>query len=249
MAVHTTQIEAVTHVELARPPANAMVPEFLDEIANCFQELGSSDDVRSIVLKGNGRVFSAGMDLKAAAEVTNTAASDALVQSFNRAFAAVYGCPKPVIGALNGHAIAGGMVLALCCDYRIAANANALFGLTEVRVGVPFPEVAYNVIADQLRPETLRRLIQFGENIDPQTALEWGAVDEITPPDHVVQRAHEKACECLKIPARGYREVKLQLRGATMARNAEIIKNKSDRYIGRWLDDAARQAAIDVLKG
>ncbi|MEM8975319.1 MAG: enoyl-CoA hydratase/isomerase family protein [Pseudomonadota bacterium] len=249
MAVHTTQVDGVIHVELARPPANAMVPEFLEEIANCFEGLGRNEDVRAIVLKGNGRVFSAGMDLKAAADVTDTAASDALVQSFNLAFAAVYGCPKPVIGALNGHAIAGGMVLALCCDYRVAPNANALFGLTEVRVGVPFPEVAYNVIADQLRPDALRRLIQFGENIDPQLALEWGAVDEIADLDHVVQRAHEKASECLEIPARGYREVKLQLRGATMAQNAELVTTKSDKYLGRWLDDAARQAAINVLKG
>ena len=249
MHVHTTQIEGVTHVEMARPPANAMVPEFLDEIANCFVELDRSRETNTIVLKGNGRVFSAGMDLKAAATIADVSASDALVLSFNRAFAAVYGCLKPVIGALNGHAIAGGMVLALCCDYRIAGNKDTQFGLTEVRVGVPFPEAAYNVIADQLRPETLRRLVQFGENIDPHTALAWGTIDEAVTPDKVVDQAHQKALACLKIPPRGYAEVKRQLRGPTITRNAELIALGRDKYLGHWLDDAARKAATDVLKG
>lgn len=249
MHVHTTQIDGVTHVELARPPANAMVPEFLDEIAQVFAALEQDPSVQAIVLKGNGRVFSAGMDLKVAAAAADVSTSDQLVLSFNRAFATVYGTLKPVIGALNGHAIAGGMVLALCCDYRIATNQDAVFGLTEVRVGVPFPEAAYNVIADQLRPETLRRLIQFGENVDPQTALAWGAVDEIVAPDFVVDQAHEKARKCLQIPPRGYAEVKRQLRGATIARNTELLALGRDKYLGHWLDDAARQAATNVLKG
>ncbi len=247
MHVHTTQIDGVTHVELARPPANAMVPDFLDEIATCFHAFQSDDAVKTIVLKGNGRVFCAGMDLKAAAGVADIAGSDALVLSFNRAFSAVYGCLKPVIGAINGHAIAGGMVLALCCDYRIAASVNAQFGLTEVRVGVPFPEAAYNVIADQLRPETLRCLVQFGENVDPDTALAWGAVDELAEPEDVVERAHQKALTCLKIPPRGYAEVKRQLRGPTISKNAELIALNRDKHLGRWLDNAARKAALDVL--
>ena len=249
MHVHTTQVGEITHVELARPPANAMVPEFLHEISDQFVALANDPMVKAIVLKGNDRVFSAGMDLKAAAAVHDVTASDELLLGFNRAFGAVYGCMKPVIGALNGHAIAGGMVLALCCDYRIATNTNALFGLTEVRVGVPFPEVAYNVIQDQLPSTTLRRLVQFGQNSDAETALAWGAVDEIVEPDKVIQRAHAKAEECLTIPSRGYVAVKQQMRGPVIERNARLIENNTDTYMGQWLDDAARQAATNVLKG
>ena len=71
MHVNTTQVDGVTHVELARPPANAMVPEFLDEIADRFAEMARDANVKTIVLKGNGRVFCAGMDLKAAASITD----------------------------------------------------------------------------------------------------------------------------------------------------------------------------------
>ena len=62
-----------------------------------------------------------------------------MVDALNRAIYAIYSCPVPAVGAINGHAIAGGLVLALCCDWRIAANAPLLAGLAEVRVGVPFP--------------------------------------------------------------------------------------------------------------
>lgn len=147
---YTMEVGEITHVELARPPANAMVPEFLNKISDQFLALAQDAMVKAIVLKGNGRVFSARMDLKAAGSAYDATASDQLLLGCNRAFGAVYGCLKPAIGDLNGHAIAGGMVLALCCDYRIATNSKALFGQTEVRVAVPFREVACNVIQDQL---------------------------------------------------------------------------------------------------
>ena len=248
MEIHTTLSDRIAHVRLDRPPANAMVTDFLKQIAARFHELETDRSVAAIVLQGNGRTFSAGMDLKAAAEL-DADGSDRIVLAFNEAFAAVYGTSKPVIGAINGHAIAGGMVLALCCDYRIGPDRDALFGLTEVRVGVPFPEVAYNVIADQLPPDTLRRMIQFGENMAPQEALDRGALDELAAPRDVVGRTIEKAQHCLAIPPRGYADVKRQLRGDVMARNAALVEKSWDRYLGAWLDDDARQTARKLLAG
>jgi len=225
-----------------------MEPGFLDEIAVCFDALASEDSAQAVVLSGTDNIFSAGMDLKHATALDG-AGSDEIVLAFNRAFAAVYGLEKPVIGALNGHAIAGGMVLALCCDCRIAPNNASRFGLTEVRVGVPFPEVAYNVIADQLRPDTLRKMVQFGENMDCDTALAWGAVDELVAPEQVFERALEKARQCLEIPPRGYSQVKRQLRGPVIERNRVLVSANRDKFLGQWIDNDARQAALKVLKG
>ena len=72
-----------------------------------------------------------------------------MVVALNRAFFAVYSFPGPVVGAINGHAIAGGLVLALCCDWRIAAKVQFLTGLTEVRVGVPYPVGAMEVVRQE----------------------------------------------------------------------------------------------------
>lgn len=247
MSVRTTLKERVAVVQLDRPPANAMEPDFLHDIAACFHKIEADSSVGAVVVHGTGGTFSAGMDLKLAAEL-DADGSDRIVQAFNAAFAAVYGLMKPVIAAVNGHAIAGGMVLALCCDYRIGVDRDGLFGLTEVRVGVPFPEVAYNVIADQLPPDTLRKMIQFGQNMSPAQALSCGALDELVAPDLVLERAIGKATECLAIPPRGYADVKHQLRGAVISRNAELVEQGQDGYLGRWLDDDARQAARDMLE-
>jgi enoyl-CoA hydratase/carnithine racemase len=135
----------VTIVALKRPPANAMNIEFLEQIAAVFDRLGRDSSLRSIVLTGHGKSFSAGVDLKAVPHYSD-ADQRRMLTALNRAFLAVYGFPAPVIGAINGHAIAGGLVLALCCDWRIAVNTQFLAGLTEVRVGVRYPVAAIEIV-------------------------------------------------------------------------------------------------------
>ena len=235
-------------VTLNRPPANAMSPDLLDEIAVVFAKLATDDDCQAVVLTGTGQVFCAGMDLKFAA-TADAAGSDRVLHAFNRAFAAVYGLEKPVIAALNGHAIAGGMVLALCCDFRIAPSDHGSFGLTEVRVGVPFPEVAFNIIENQLPANALRRMVQYGQNLSSADALASGAIDELVPSTAVRETAFGKARQALGIPAGGYAAVKRQLRGAVLERNRALVAAGADRYQGGWLNDEARAAALQVLRG
>lgn len=245
----TIEIEdRVATLTMAKLPANTMEPEFLGELAESFHSLSADRDVGAVIVTGLNAVFSAGVDLKSVPGL-DVAGQDALVRGLNSAYAAAFGCPKPVIGAINGHAIAGGMVLALCCDYRIAVGGRARFGLTEVRVGVPFPDVPYAVIAHQLSPPALRRFAQFGQNVDAETALAWGALDEVVTPPDLCARAREKARECLAIPPGGFAKVKWQLRGATAEYCNTVVAEDTDRHLGRWISDEARATALKVLKG
>ena len=248
MQVHTTIEDRIAHVRLDRPPANAMNAAFIDEITACFKELEDNAQVGASVISGTGRIFSAGVDLKHLPGL-DVAGQDQLVLAINAMCAAIFGSRKPVIGALNGHAIAGGMVLALCCDYRIAADRDALFGLTEVRVGVAFPEATFHVMDNQLSPQALRRLTQFGQNIDSDAALAMGVVDELAEPQAVIERAMAKARACLAIPAGGYAQVKHQLRGSAMQKIQVLVERKQDKFLGGWLSEEARTAAMHVLHG
>lgn len=248
MQVHTTIKDRIARVRLDRPPANAMNADFIDEITASFRDLEDDESAGAIVLTGTGTVFCAGVDLKHLPDL-DVDAQDRLVLSINEMCAAIFGSRKPVIAAMNGHTIAGGMVLALCCDYRIAANRGARFGLTEVRVGVAFPEATFLVMENQLSRQALRRLTQFGDNVDSQDALAMGVVDELTEPEAVLPRASERARACLEIPSGAYADVKHQLRNEPMHKINMLVRNKRDKYLGSWLSEEARAAALRVLKG
>jgi len=109
--------------------------------------------------------------------------------------------------------------------------------------------VPYAVVAHQLDPRALRRLTQFGQNVDAETALAWGMLDEIVEPSELAASAQAKAVECLAIPPNGYAQVKWQLRGAVAEYCNKVVSDDSDRYLGGWISDEARAAALKVLKG
>ena len=100
-----------------------------------------------------------------------------------------------VVGAINGHAMASGLVLALACDWRIGADWAFLVGLTEVLVGIPYPVAAIEVARQELGPRVARELILFGGNIPARSALERGVLDELVPSEQVTERAMSAAAD------------------------------------------------------
>src|SRR5271168_75486 len=129
--------DGVVVVTLDRPPANAMDVTLLGDIIEAAEQV-AGDPPGAVVLAGRRGFFSAGADLKL---VGGYSPEDQrrMVVAINAMALAVYELPCPVVGAITGHAIAGGLVLALCTDIRIASSAGR-YGLTEVKVGIPFPQ-------------------------------------------------------------------------------------------------------------
>ena len=235
----------VAIVTLRRPPANAMNLELTEEIAACFQDLRQDASVRSVVLTGEGKSFCAGVDLKAV-PAFDEADQRRMVNALNSAFYRVYSCPVPVVGAINGHAIAGGLVLALCCDWRIAVNTPFLVGLTEVRVGVPYPVAAMEVTRQALRPDTSRRLVLFGQNMPSAAAVEAGIFDEIVDGDVLLERALAKADEFATLPQAAFARSKRDLRRSACEAIEAAIAGAEPLLKG-WLFRETMQAAAAVL--
>jgi enoyl-CoA hydratase len=240
--VHQGPIAIVT---LRRPPANAMNLEFTEEIAAVFQRLGHDRSARSLVLTGQGKSFCAGVDLKALPDFDETY-QRRMVNALNRAFHAVYSCPVPVVGAINGHAIAGGLVLALCCDWRIAVNTPFVAGLTEVRVGVPYPVAAMEVARQELRPDVARHLVLFGENIAAAAAVEVGVFDEMIDPQALLARAVAKAGEFAALPPTAFARSKRQLRNRA-CEAIEAAIGGAEPLLNGWLSMETMQAAAAML--
>jgi len=219
--------------------------EFTEEIATVFQRLGQDRSVRSAILTGEGKSFCAGVDLKALPSF-DQAYQRRMVDALNRAFYAVYSCPVPVVGAINGHAIAGGLVLALCCDWRIAVKTEFLAGLAEVRVGIPYPVAAMEVVRQELRADVAWQLVLFGQDMTAAAAVQAGVFDEMVDSEALLERALAKANEFTALPQMAFAGSKRQLRSRAYKAIEAAIAG-AEPLLDGWLSGETIQAAAAVL--
>jgi enoyl-CoA hydratase/carnithine racemase len=217
-------------VTIDRPPANAMNVALLGELVSQLEVL-AADPPRAIVLAGVDPFFSGGVDLK---EVPGYGPDEQrfMVSGINRMVLAGYGMPCPVVAAVTGHAIAGGLVLALCADYRIA-SVDGRYGLTEIKVGVPYPQAAIGVVRAELSPPSARKLALGSELTDGGSCLHLGVFDEVLPAASVLPRALSLASELAAFPPAVYARTKQDLRGASLALMSEAVA--SEPLLAGWV--------------
>lgn len=231
-------------VAIDRPPANAMDLELLAQGRDIVRELEGLAP-GAVVLHGRPGFFSAGLDLK----VTPTLDEDgqrALVAGINDLFIAWYGFPRPVVCAVAGHAIAGGLILALCGDWRVVGHAGR-FGLTELQAGVPYPAAASAIVRAELGPDAARRLMLRADLTDAAGMLAAGAFDEQVDDDQVIPRALEVAAELALLPAAAYARTKRDLRGAVLDELAAAVAGDADSLAGDWQRGDARERTERLL--
>jgi enoyl-CoA hydratase len=244
--IHIEEAGDVAVVRIDRPPANAMDLELLAEGHEVRERL-AADDPAAVVLVGRERFFSAGMDLKAAPQLS-AAQQRGTVDGINRLFLGWYSFPRPVVAAVNGHAVAGGLILALCADYRVCAPDGRL-GLTELRAGLPYPLAAISVVRSELSPNAARRLVLGASLVEPPEALALGVVDEVRPADEVLPRAVEVATEMAALPSASYGVVKHQLRGpAIEALERALGGGAGDPVLASWVSTETATAAAGILR-
>ena len=228
--VSIVEREGIAVLTLDRPPANAMDLALLGDLVEAVQRL-AADVPPAVVVAGREGVFSARPDLKAGPD-DGPAEQRGMVEAINAMALGVYGLPCPVVCAITGHAIAGGMVLALCGDHRVAATAGR-YGLTEVKVGVPYPQAAIGVVRAEL-PAPAARVLALGNRlVDAAECVRLGAFDEALAPGEVLDRALAVAQELAAMPAQVYARTKAELRGATLA--TLRINAERDPLLDAWV--------------
>jgi enoyl-CoA hydratase len=218
---------------LNRPPANALIPQLLAEIDEAREQL-VAEEPRAVVISGREGFFSAGVDLKVAPTL-DAEGQRAMVDGINQLVIGWYGFPRPVVAAVTGHAIAGGMVIALCADYRVGATSGKL-GLTELKVEVPYPVGAISLVQAELSPPAARALVLRSHLVEPDEALRLGLVDELAGPAEVFERACDVAEEMGRYAGETYARTKLELRGATLRRIEEAVE-AGDPLAEAWLPE------------
>jgi enoyl-CoA hydratase len=175
----------VAILRMADGKANAMSIEFCETVTARFGELSHA---RAVVITGYGRIFSAGVDLLRLLDGGVPYIREFL-PALSTMLATVFSHPRPVVAAINGHAIAGGCVLACAADRRLMAREAGRIGVTELLVGVPFPPAAMEIMRCAVAPQYFEEAIFSGATYPPQQAMERGLLHEVTEPEGLLDRA------------------------------------------------------------
>lgn len=202
--IETTDESGVAVLRMNHGPVNALDLEILSAVPDA---LAAVADARAVVLTGTGRCLSAGVDLKRI-----VAGGPAYVAEFlpalSTAALALFDHPRPTVAAVNGHALAGGCVLAAACDLRLMSGGT--IGLTELVAGVPFPTVPLEIMRHAVGPRT-DELILTGATMDAAAARAIGLVHEVVEPGDLVPAAVGRAQRLALSPAGVYALSKEQL--------------------------------------
>ncbi len=214
--------DSVAVVTLQRPEKrNALSIDLRIELTDAFGALGDDENVGCVVLTGAGSSFCAGMD------VTEFGGDPGhkrrLVETSTGAFEAVGSCPRPVVAAVNGPALAGGFALALLCDLRVAAQ-SASFGFPELPRGIP---PSYASARAVLGPSAAADLTLTGRVFDAGEALRLGIVNEVVADDTSLERSLELATSVAAAP-----------RSATLETKRRILRDRASSFGELFAEEA-----------
>ncbi|MEM8934130.1 MAG: enoyl-CoA hydratase/isomerase family protein [Acidobacteriota bacterium] len=241
--IHRDDRDGIAVLTLDHGKANAVDIELFEALGEHLDNL-ETDDARAVVLTGAGSSFSAGVDLF---RVLDGGADylDHFLGALSSTVERLFAFHKPVVAAVNGHAIAGGCILALACDRRVATNAKAKLGVSELKVGVPFPVAPLEILRYHLPNAVVQDLVLTGRLLDPDEALALGLVEELAEPDAVLDRALRIAGSLARIPDGTFALTKHQLRQDAL----EAIRRHSSELDGEILRQWSEPATLDVIRG
>jgi enoyl-CoA hydratase len=192
--------------------ANALSYALMDELDAALDR--ATTEAKAVVLAGRPGKFCAGFDLKTMMAGVDQAR--ALVTRGAGLLMRLYTHPQPLVMACTGHALAGGSLVLLTGDVRIAASGPFKIGLNEVQIGMPVPVLAMELARDRLDPRFFVRSTLFAEVVDPNAALFAGWVDEVVAEDALLDRARAEAARLAALPGDAYAKTKTIMRERTV---------------------------------
>lgn len=196
-------------LRLAHGKASAMDLELCESLRNELETVAENAAARAVILTGTGSIFSAGVDLP---RLINAGGDyvERFVESLDAVLRAIFLFPKPIVAAVNGHAIAGGALMAFACDYRLMSSGR--IGIPEALVGVPFPPLALEIARYAIPTQHLHSMIYLAKTIEAEPARVMGIIDEVVASDHLLPRAKAVAAQLADIPPATFALTKRQLR-------------------------------------
>ncbi len=242
-------MDDVTTIRLEGGKANAMTVDLLDTIERAVDDFERSES-RAAVIVGYERFFSAGLALPKLYDLDRPA-MQMFIERFARSMTRVLACEKPIVAAINGHAIAGGCVLALMCDHRVISDEPSVrIGLNEAQLGIGLPAIVIEPLRAQVPPASLVTIALEGRLFSPIEARNIGLVHEVVAAADVLDLAIARAHGFAANPTTAVAQIKRALRAPIIEGVARTSAVETERWLDTWFAPEARtrlRAAVDKL--
>ncbi|MBL8958063.1 MAG: enoyl-CoA hydratase/isomerase family protein [Myxococcaceae bacterium] len=238
----------VTLLRIKGGRANAMSVDLLKQLEGAFADVAHDKGAKAVVLTGDGNAFSAGLALPDLIALDRPAMRD-FIAAFERSMQRVLTTPKPVVAALNGHAIAGGCVLALMCDARLAAQGGAKVGLNEVQLGIGLPSLVIEPLRARVPASSLLPVAYEGRLFGVDDAHRLGLLDAVVPAAELEAMALARAKELGKAP-QAFAQIKQALLRPVLEAITRNAPADREAWLDSWFSPEARrllEAAVAKL--
>ncbi len=244
-----TREDGLARLALHRGKVNAINTEVLGELRTAVEELRADPSVRAVVLTGHGKFFSFGLDVPELYPLPRERFHEFLI-GFTDLYTTLFVFPKPVVAALNGHAIAGGCMLALACDRRLMAAESGKIGLNEVTFGSTVFAGSVEMLCRCVERRQAERVLLDGTLYTPEEALALGLIDRIVAPDQLGPAADAEARALAARDPVAFRSLKSLLRGPTAETMRRIEGPSLRAFLDVWYSEAtrARLQGIEIRK-
>jgi enoyl-CoA hydratase len=243
--INREDVGDVAVIRFAYGKVSALDAEFCTALV---RELGgvAASPARALIVTGTGSAFSAGVDLF---KVLNGGADylARFLPAMEAFFRALLTFPKPAVAAVNGHAIAGGCIIAAACDHRIMIEGTGRIGVPELAVGVPFPSLPFEIVGARVPRAAFRGLVYSGRTVTAAEALPLGLIDEVSPADVLMTRAQHAADQLAQIPAVTFALTKRTFTEPILAR-VDAASRLNDDVLEAWASPAVQARMREYLE-
>lgn len=232
--------DGIATVTLQRGKVNAIDLALAQELTECFTRLGGDPACRGIILTGRGSFFSFGFDVPALYDHTPEQYT-AFLTAFSATQRAIFACPKPVVAAINGHAVAGGCMLVNACDARLMAIGKAKYSLNEITFGAGLFAGAVEMLRYLAGSATAQKVAYGGAMYGGEEALAVGLVDRLCPPEALPAQAAALATELSHGNLDAFAMIKAQLHAPVLAAMDAREAVSIATFVKIWYSEATRR--------
>jgi len=242
------QHDTIAEIQLQNGITNAINLELVNQLSVTLSQTAQNDQIAGVVLSSsNEKFFSIGFDLPALYELS-VKDFKVFYQAFNQFCLDLYTFSKPTLAAITGHAIAGGCILSLCCDYRFITNGRKLMGLNEIKLGVPVPYLADRILQEVVGAKYARMIMETGDFYEPGEAQALGLVDRVVTAEEMLSKGREKIRSIEASSLQAYEAIKRNRVEPLLERVERALERKTDVFIEHWFSTEARYRLAEAMK-